>query len=107
MSVKHRRILLGVTVAVWAVWLAAEYVRALPGVVSPGHEVGTIALRLASVVAAVSVVIAHLVSPILATARIWYDIGKRAQAETCTCDQAELARVNADVIPFRPTIRRR
>lgn len=108
MSVKSRRVLLSATVVIWGLWLSAEWVSLNPDMSpSTGHHLGTLAMRMLALVSALATVTTYLVSPILATARIWFDIGRRAQAEHCTCDQVERARVNADVIPFRPIGRRR
>jgi hypothetical protein len=70
------------------VWLLSEWAVLNPEIpTSEWQEVGSLFLRMLSVAATLAVIVAHLVSPILATARIWYTIGQRAQQDECTCSE--------------------
>jgi hypothetical protein len=92
MSTAYRRGLFGATAATWLAWLTAEWMQASPdiptGVV---HAVLTVGLRLLVLIGSLSCVLAWLVDPMITTARVWFEIGKREQ--------------ECRVVPIRPVRR--
>jgi hypothetical protein len=91
-----------VTGVLWVVWIAAEWAVLNPDIpTGMGTSVLALFLRMASVAATLAVILAWLLTPMLATTKIWYELGKRAEQEQCSCGLVEGARVNADVIPIR------
>lgn len=92
-----------VTALLWVTWVTAEWAQMNPDIpTGAGHAVATSALRLLVSVASVTCVLAWLVGPILATARIWFTIGQNAERERCTCQPNPRRSVNGGtVIPLR------
>jgi hypothetical protein len=87
-SVRNRRVLTAATAVLWVAWLLSEWAVLNPDIpTSDWQEVGSLFLRMLSVAATLAVIVTYLVSPILATARIWYIIGQRAQQDQCTCSE--------------------
>ena len=74
-----------VTTMAWMVWLVA-----LAG--SPvgwGHEVATSVAQVVAEVGTVCCVILWMIPPVLATARVWHEIGREQQRQDCpSCRRA-------------------
>jgi hypothetical protein len=62
-------------------------------------------LRLLAVLSSIFLMLAFLVRPVIETARVWRDIGRREQERNCKCSERRMA-VNGDVIPLNRVKRR-
>lgn len=101
MSVKSRWILLAATVLAWAGWLGMEWVRLYPGIQTGiAHDVLTIGMRLLVVVASLACVMAWLVSPIMASARVALLAVARSNGHHRHLEPAERA-VAGEVVPIQ------
>lgn len=87
MSVQKRRILAVLCIVAWAVW----WLLAINGPFMAAWLAQHVAYILSG-----TFVMGWFVSPVIATARIWYDIGRLEQAKQCGHEDH-----SAEVVPFR------
>jgi hypothetical protein len=101
MNRSRRRVLCAATVALWVLWVAALWGGETHDV-GPGHRICEMVLRVTAVTAAIAWAMAALVAPLVETARIWRDIGRREARKDHQCDECRRQRQNlAAVIPIR------
>lgn len=103
MSTKTRRLVVAATVFAWTIWLSL-YTLSKTGEPSIVHLVGLQASQMAAGMLTVAAVLGFLVTPVIATARIWREIGIKEQQRHCdVCPVSARRTVEiADVIPFKP-----
>lgn len=90
-----RGITAGVMLVLWGWWLGCEWVRYTQDV-SALFLVMLQGLRAVAMVSSVFLLLSFLVAPVVATARMWREIGMREQSRNCKCPARD------NVVAFRP-----
>lgn len=99
MSIKRRRILAVFTAVCWIMWLGCVMGQQHMGADGPGHGMATLVWQMLTCISTVALILAYLVAPILATVRVWHEIGRREREQQCTCFERQ--EVNGNVTPLR------
>lgn len=93
---KAKWITAAITAALWLAWVAADAAWRLNPDISVAHVVATQVLQMAAGMSTIVLILGFLISPVIATARVWRELGRREQEREC-CKHAPVARV----VPFR------
>lgn len=118
MSSKAKWLTAAITVVLWVAWLSAFAASKAYPDIAVAHVVATAALQMAAGLCSLILALGWMVSPALAVARTWREIGIREQqrqCETCSHSAERAARLShfipstftGNVTPIRNVVRNR